>query len=107
MAIMTNSGLHMFLGQITPRQICVQKRYQDSTAATTGAIVVYLHAAHRATKDELLYLRPDFKKLFGILVESLLAERASDPGDDLRANLVGSSRLPRESQIAWRNGHTW
>ena len=81
----------MFLRQVTPRQICVQKRYQDSTAATMGAIIVYFHAPHGATKDEALHLRPDFKKVFGILVESLSAERTSYPGDDLRAN--SSSRV--------------
>ena len=45
------------------------------------------------TKDEVLSLRADFKKAFGILVESLFAERASDPGDDLRANPVESGRV--------------
>jgi hypothetical protein len=43
------------------------------------------------TKDEVLNLRPGFKKVFGILVESLSAERASDPGDGLRVN--ASSRV--------------
>jgi hypothetical protein len=85
----------------------VEKRYQDSPAATAGAIIVYFHGPHGMTKDEVLSLRADFKKVLGILVEPLFAEGASDPGDDLRANLVGSSLLPRESQIAWRNGHTW
>ena len=92
---MADGGLHMFLGQFTPRQIRVQKRYQDSTAAAVGAIIVYFHGPHRMTKDEVLSLRADFKKAFGILVESLFAERASDPGDDLRANPVESGRSPR------------
>jgi hypothetical protein len=92
---MADSGLHMFLGQFTPRQIRVEKRYQDSTAAAVGAIIVYFHGPHRMTKDEVLSLRADLKKVLGILVEPLFAERASDPGDDLRAILVGSSRLPR------------
>jgi hypothetical protein len=42
-------------------------------------------------KDEVLNLRPGFKKVFGILVESLSAERASDPGDGLGVN--ASSRV--------------
>jgi hypothetical protein len=52
------------------------------------AIVVYFHAPHGAAKDELLYLIPDFNKVFGILVESLSAERTSYLGDDLRASSV-------------------
>jgi hypothetical protein len=76
----------MFLGQITPRQVCVQKGYQDSTVATVGAIIVYFHAPHGTTKDELLYLRPHFNKVFGILVEPLSAERTSYLGDGLRAS---------------------
>jgi hypothetical protein len=76
----------MFLRQFTPRQICVQKRYQDSTVATIGAIIVYFHAPHGTPNDEVLYLRPDFKKVFGILVESRFAERTSYPGDRLTAN---------------------
>jgi hypothetical protein len=63
----------------------VQKRYQDSAVATIRAIIVYFHAPHGTAKGEALYLRPDFKKVFGILVESLSAERTSYPGDGLRA----------------------
>jgi hypothetical protein len=69
----------------------VQKRYQDSTV-TAGAIIVYFHAPHGTTKDEALHLRPDLNKVFGILVESLSAERTSYPGDGL-AN--SSSRVNR------------
>src|SRR6266852_3192734 len=86
MAIITDSALVMFLRQFTPRQVCVQKRYQDSTVATARAIIVYFHAPHRTAKDQALHLRPDFKKVFRILVESLFAERASNPGDGLRVN---------------------
>ena len=71
----------------------MQKRHQNSTVATTGAIVIYFHASHRTTKEEVLYLRRDGKKVFGILVESLSAERTSYPGDGLRAN--SSSRVHR------------
>jgi len=81
----------MFLRQFIPRQVCVQKRYQDSTVATIGAIIVYFHAPHGTTNDEVLYLRPDFEKVFGILVESLFAEWTSYPGDGLGTN--SSSRV--------------
>ncbi len=53
------------------------------------AIIVYFHAPHGTTKDEVL--TPDLKKVFGILVESLSAERTSYLGDGLRAN--SSSRV--------------
>ena len=76
----------MFLEQFIPRQICVQKRYQDSTIATIRAIIVYFHAPHGTPNDEVVYLRPDFEKVFGILVESLFAERTSYPGDRLTTN---------------------
>jgi len=56
-----------------------------------GTIIVYFHAPHGMTKDEVLNLRPGFKKVFGILVESLSAERTSYPGDRLRVN--SSSRV--------------
>jgi len=56
-----------------------------------GAIVVYFHAAHGTTNDEVLYLRPDWKKVLCILVESLSAERTSYLGDGLRAK--SSSRV--------------
>ena len=75
--------------QFIPRQICVQERYQDSTGTTMRAIIVYFHAPHGTTKDEVL--TPDLKKVFGILVESLSAERTSYLGDGLRAN--SSSRV--------------
>src|SRR5260221_4210756 len=83
----------MLLRQFTPRQICVQKRYQDSTVGTIGAIIVYFHAPHGTTNDEVLYLSLDWKEVFGILVESLSAERTSYLGDGRRAN--SSSRVHR------------
>jgi hypothetical protein len=66
----------------------VQKRYQDSTGATAGAIIVNFHAAHGTTNDQVLYLRPDWKKVIGILRESLSAERTGYPGNVLSANLT-------------------
>jgi hypothetical protein len=51
-----------------------------------GAIIVYFHAPHGTTNDEVLYLRLDWKKVFGILVESLSTERTSYPGDGLRVS---------------------
>jgi hypothetical protein len=89
----------MFLRQFIPRQVCVQKRYQDSTVATIGAIIVYFHAPHRTTNDEVLYLRPDFEKLFGILIESLFAERTSYPGDGLRANASSGVHHPDNPEL--------
>ena len=89
----------MFLRQFTPRQICVQKRYQDSTVATTGAIIVYFHAPHGTTNDEVLYLRSDLKKVFGILVESRSAERTSYPGDGLKANLSSRVHHPENPEL--------
>ncbi len=62
----------------------MKKRHQDSAVATRGAIIIYFHGPHGATKGEALHLRPGFKKVFGILVESRSAERTSDPGDGLR-----------------------
>jgi hypothetical protein len=85
----------MFLRQFIPRQVCVQKRYQDSTVATIGAFIVYLHAPHGTTNDEVLQLRPDFEKVFGKLIESLFAERTSNPGDGLGAKRVESGLSPR------------
>jgi len=65
----------------------VQKRYQDSTGATAGAIIVNFHASYGTTNDQVLYLRPDWKKVIGILRESLPAERTGYPGNVLSANL--------------------
>ena len=89
----------MFLRQFTPRQICVQKRYQDSAVATIGAIIVYFHAPHGTTKGEVLYLRLDWKKVFGILVESLSAERTSYPGDGLRVNSSSRVHHPENPEL--------
>jgi hypothetical protein len=66
----------------------VQKRYQDSTVAAIRAIIVYLHAPHRTTDDELLYRRRDWEKVFGKLVESLSAEWAGYPGNAIMANSI-------------------
>ena len=89
----------MFLRQFTPRQICVQKGYQDSTAATTWAIIIYFHAPHGTTNDEVLYLGLDFKKVFGILVESLSAERTSYPGDGLRVSSSSRVHHPENPEL--------
>ncbi len=99
-AIIADSGLYMFRRQIQfiPRQICVQKRYQDSTVATIEAIIVYFHAPHGTTNDEVLHLRPNFKKVFGIQVESLSAERTSYPGDGL-ANSSCRVRHPENPEL--------
>src|SRR5260370_28892480 len=89
----------MFPGQITPRQVCVQKGYQDSTVATIRAIIVYFHAPHGTAKDEALHLRSHFKKVFGILVESLSAERTSYLGDDLRASSLSRVHHPENPEL--------
>jgi hypothetical protein len=72
--------------QFIPRQICVQKQDGDSTVATIRTIVVYFHAPHGTTDDEVLYLRPNWKKFFGRLVEAPPTERTGYPRDALRAN---------------------
>jgi len=77
----------------------VQKRYEDSSLAATGAIIVYFHGPHGATKDEALHLRLDFKKVFGILVEFLSAERTSYLGDDLRANSSSRVHHPENPEL--------
>ena len=77
----------------------MQKRYQDSTVATTGAIIVYFHAPHGTTKDEILYLRADFKKVSGILVESVFAERTSNPGDGLRTKSSNRVHHPENPEL--------
>lgn len=97
--ITADSGLHMFLRQFIPRQICVQKRYQDSTLTTTGAIIVYFHAPHGTTDGEFLYLRPDLKKVFGILRESSSTERTSYPGDGPKANSSSLVHHPENPEI--------
>ncbi len=89
----------MFRRQITPRQICVQKRYQDSAVATMGAIIVDFHTPHGTTKGEALYLRPDFKKVFGILVESLSAERTSYPREGLTADSSSGVHHPENPEL--------
>src|SRR6266481_761691 len=64
----------------------MQKGHDDSTLATIGAIIVYFHASHRTTNDEVLNLRPDWKKVSGMLVEALPAQRTGYPCDALRAS---------------------
>ncbi len=93
-AIITDGSLEIFLRQrqFSPRQICVQKQYQDSMFAAMGTIIIYFHVPHGATNDEELYLRPDFKKVLGILVESRSAERTSYLGDSL---MDSASRVHR------------
>ena len=63
-------------------------RYQDSTVATIGAIVVYFDAPDRTTNDEVLYLSCDWEKVFEVLIESLSAEWTGYPGDDLKPNSI-------------------
>ena len=63
------------------------------------AIIVYFHAPHGTTKDEVLYLRPNLKKVFGILVESRSAERASYPSDGLRANSSSQVHHPDNPEL--------
>jgi hypothetical protein len=53
-----------------------------------GAIVVHFHTPHRTTNDEVLYLRRDREKVFGMLGESLSAEWAGYPGNDLIADSI-------------------
>jgi hypothetical protein len=77
----------------------MQKRYQDSRAATTWAIIVYFYAPHGTTNDEVLYLRPDLKKVFDILVEPRSAERTSYSGDGLTANLSSPVHHPENPEL--------
>ena len=64
----------------------MQKGHHYSTLATIGAIIVYFHASDRTTNDEVLNLRPDWKKVSGMLVEALPAQRTGYPCDALRAS---------------------
>jgi hypothetical protein len=64
----------------------VQKRYRDTPVVTTGTAVFYFHASHGASDDQVVYLRPDWKEAFGILGESLSAERTS-----YRGNVLGTT----------------
>jgi hypothetical protein len=77
----------------------MQKGYQDAAVGTMGTIIVYFHTSHGTTKDEVLYLTVDFKKVFGILVESLFAERTSNPGDGLRANSSSRVHNPENPEL--------
>jgi hypothetical protein len=51
------------------------------------------------TKDEVLYPRVDWKKLFGILVEFISAERTSYPGDGLMANSSSRVHHPENPEL--------
>ncbi len=64
-----------------------------------GAIIIHFHAPHGTTKDEVLQLRPDLKKVFGILVESLSAERTSYSGDDLKASSSSRVHHPENPEL--------
>jgi len=55
--------------------------------ATIGAIIVYFHAPYGPTNYEVPYLGADWKKFFGILLESLSAVRTGYSGDVCGANL--------------------
>jgi hypothetical protein len=77
----------------------VHKRYQDSTLAAVGAIIVKFNAAHRRTNDKVVDLRPDLKKVSGILVESLSAEWASDPRNSLRTNSWSRVHDPENPEL--------
>jgi hypothetical protein len=81
----------------------VQKRYQDSTIATIGAIIVYFHAPHGTTNDEVLYQEPDWQKVFGILVEPLSAERTAYPRDGLKVT-SGGIHHPYNPELLGANG---
>ena len=78
-------------------------RYQDATLATIGTIIVYFHAPHGTTNDEVLYLRADWKKVFGILAESLSAERSKSSGDGLIAK-SGQVHHPDNAKLFGANG---
>ena len=68
-----------------------------------GAIIIYFHAPHGATNYEVPYLRADWKKFFGILLESFSAERAGYSGDVLSANL-NWVHYPENSKRSGTNG---
>lgn len=95
---MAGSGLNMFSRQCIPRQFCVQKQNQDSRVAATGAVILDFYAPHGTTKYEVLCVRPNWKKVFGILVESLSAEWTGYPGDVLRATL-NRGHHPENSEL--------
>ena len=50
-----------------------------------GAVILYFYAPHGTTKYEVLCARLEWKKVFGILVESLSAERTGYLGPAVRA----------------------
>jgi hypothetical protein len=65
--------------------------------ATIGAIIIYFHAPYGTTKDEVL--RPDLKKVLGILVESLSAERTGYLGEGLRAGSSSRVHHPENPEL--------
>jgi hypothetical protein len=75
------------------------RRVPHFAVATIGAIIIYFHAPHGTTKDERLHVRPDFKKVFGILVESLSAERTSYSDDDLKASSSSRVHHPENPEL--------
>jgi hypothetical protein len=70
-----------------------------------GAIIVYLYAPHRMTNNEVPYLRADWKKVFGILLESLSAVRTGYSGDVRGANL-NRAHYPENTERFGTNGTT-
>src|SRR5260370_31742109 len=64
-----------------------------------GAIIVYFHVPHGTPNNEVLNLRPDLKKVFGILVESVSAERTSYPCDGLRVNSSSQVHHPENPEL--------
>ena len=73
--------------------------------ATMGAIIVYFYAPHRMTNNEVPYLRADWKKVFGILLESLSAVRTGYSGDVRGANL-NRAHYPENTERFGANGTT-
>jgi hypothetical protein len=70
-----------------------------------GAIIVDFHTPHGTTKGEALYLRPDFKKVFGILVA--LASRVTVACRQRKHSAQDYSPVPRwviKAPELWRRG---
>ena len=63
------------------------------------AIVVYFYTPDGSTEHKILRLRVDWKKVFGILVESLFAERTSYPGDGLGTNSSSRVHHPENPEL--------
>jgi len=73
--------------------------------ASTGTIIVNFDAPHRTANNEVPYLRADWKKVFGILLESLSAERTGYSGDVRGANL-NWVHYPENTERFGANGTT-